>query len=171
MKKYGLSFIILMATLSLIGCGVDKDKTPVKNKDTESESVQKKATTSKKRESAKNESKKSESKKDESKNEKTSSAEETSSNKTQEKFMYSLIGTWYSTDSKTTYSANGTLKQVSDASGMTNEGTYKIISQTKDSLTVQQTITVKGSGENVQNETFKFSDASQFNDGLVTWKK
>lgn len=100
----------------------------------------------------------------------TSSKKQTSVKESDQKFKYSLVGTWTSEDTKMTYRDDGTLKQVSSASGMTNKGTYSIVSEGPDWVKVKQTIHVSKKSSNDQTVTLKFKDKSHYNDGMIDWK-
>ncbi|WP_076647462.1 hypothetical protein [Latilactobacillus sakei] len=153
MKKRSVGVTIILMSLLLVAFGNKTDQAKV--------SSSKKSVTVQKNE--KSSTKKSAT---------SSSAQSTTSGKnTDGKFQYSILGTWYSNDTKVTYNEDGTIVQVSDASGMTNRGTYQILKETKDSLIIEQILKVKNAGKDKQQETFKFTDKNHFNDELVDWKK
>ncbi len=154
MKKRSVGVTIILMSLLLVACGNKTD--------------QAKVSSSKKKCNGTKKTKRAVLKKSAT----SSSAQSTTSGKnTDGKFQYSILGTWYSNDTKVTYNEDGTIVQVSDASGMTNRGTYQILKETKDSLIIEQILKVKNAGKDKQQETFKFTDKNHFNDGLVDWKK
>lgn len=173
MKKIKVSIVVLLTMVLMAGCNSQK-----KNHQSSSEKIvrQKKISDKKYKTSKKMESETTDvNTQSESDNKQAisnqSSAKNSSYVESRKSFKYTLLGTWVSPDSKVTYMKDGTLKQVSKASGMTNDGVYRVLSQTEDSLELEQTIKVQGAAEEKHKEKITFSDKNHFNDGLITWEK